>query len=85
MISDRAWGNAGGSLEATGAADPVVTLPDVGMNVGSSNSASLLDIDLDQFPDFDLDQDFLREFATPDAVLDASWPSQAKASSFQKT
>lgn len=74
--------HAGENLEA-GTARPVVNLPDVTTNTRASNPGSFLDIDLFPIPDIDLDDDFLREFATPDALMDASWPLEQQTSSFQ--
>lgn len=73
---------SGENLEA-GTARPVVTLPDVTMNTRPSNPGSFLDIDLFPIPDIDLDDDFLHEFATADALVDASWPLDQQTSSFQ--
>ena len=79
------FAQAGENLEATGTAGPVVTLPDITMTSRASNPGTLLDIDLFHIPDIDLDDDFLHEFATPDALVDASWPLEQQPSSVQNT
>lgn len=74
---------AGDTVEAVGTAGPVVTLQDGAMGFQTSIPRSFLDADLFDIPDIDLDPDFLTELATPDALVDASWPHEPQVSSIQ--
>lgn len=74
---------AGDTVEAVGTAGPVVTLQDGATGFQTSIPRSFLDSDLFDIPDIDLDPDFLTELATPDALVDASWPHEPQVSSIQ--